>query len=89
MAESVGVSKGQDSRKTIEAGERIMKEMAERDFSDLDIQMVWIDGIRIGSYHFPLSAGHHPPRRHEWIVSQTWFCHANVTLIIVMLNCIK
>jgi transposase-like protein len=57
MAESAGVSKGQELRKTIEAGERIMKEMAECDFPDLDVQMVWIDGIRIGSYHVICAVG--------------------------------
>jgi len=51
MAETVGVSKSQVSRETIEAGERLLKELAERDFSKLDILAVWIDGIQIGSYH--------------------------------------
>jgi transposase-like protein len=51
MAESVGVSKSQVSRETIEAGERQLKELAERDFSGLDILAVWIDGIQLGTYH--------------------------------------
>ena len=34
MAETVGVSKSQVSRETIEAGERLLKELAERDFSE-------------------------------------------------------
>ena len=36
MAETVGVSKSQVSRETIEAGERLLKDLAERDFSGLD-----------------------------------------------------
>ena len=48
MAETVGVSKSQVSRETIEAGERLLKELAERDFSGLDILAVWIDGLQLG-----------------------------------------
>lgn len=57
MAETVGVSKSQVSRETIEAGERLLKEMAERDFSTLDILAVWIDGIQLGSYHVICAVG--------------------------------
>ncbi len=32
MADTVGVSKSQVSRETIEAGEKLLKELAERDF---------------------------------------------------------
>ena len=47
MAGTVGVSKSQVSRETIEAGERLLKELAERDFSGLDLLAVWIDGIQL------------------------------------------
>jgi putative transposase len=57
MAETVGVSKSQISRETIEAGERLLKELAERDFSKLDILAVWIDGIQLGSYHVICAVG--------------------------------
>ena len=57
MAESVGVSKSQVSRETIEAGERQLKELAERDFSGLDILAVWIDGIQLGTYHVICAVG--------------------------------
>jgi putative transposase len=57
MAETVGVSKSQVSRETIEAGERLLKELAERDFSKLDILAVWIDGIQLGSYHVICAVG--------------------------------
>ena len=45
MAQAVGVSKSQVSRETIEAGERLLEDLAERDSSKLDILAVWIDGI--------------------------------------------
>jgi putative transposase len=57
MAETVGVSKSQVSRETIEAGERLLKDLAERDFSKLDILAVWIDGIQLGSYHVICAVG--------------------------------
>jgi putative transposase len=57
MAETVGVSKSQVSRETIEAGERLLKELAERDFSGVDILAVWIDGIQLGSYHVICAVG--------------------------------
>jgi putative transposase len=57
MAETVGVSKSQVSRETIEAGERLLKELAERDFSGIDILAVWIDGIQLGSYHVICAVG--------------------------------
>ena len=57
MAETVGVSRSQVSRETIEAGERLLKELAERDFSRTDILAIWIDGIQLGSYHVICAVG--------------------------------
>jgi transposase-like protein len=57
MAETVGVSKSQVSRESIEAGERLLKELAERDFSTLDILAVWIDGIQLGAHHVICAVG--------------------------------
>jgi putative transposase len=57
MAETVGVSKSQVSRETIEAGERLLKELAERDFSALDILAIWVDGIQLSSYHVICAVG--------------------------------
>lgn len=51
MAETVGISKSQISRENIEAGERLLRELAERDFADLDILIIYIDGIQLGDYH--------------------------------------
>lgn len=57
MAETVGVSKSEVSRETIEAGERLLKEMAERDLSGLEILALWIDGIQLGPYHVICAVG--------------------------------
>jgi transposase-like protein len=50
MAEQVGVSKSQVSRENIEAGERLLKELTERDFSQHDLLIIYIDGLRFGEY---------------------------------------
>jgi putative transposase len=57
MDQTVGVSKSQVSRETIEAGERLLEDLAGRDFSSLDLLAVWIDGIQLGSYHVICAAG--------------------------------
>jgi transposase-like protein len=57
MAETVGVSKSRVSRETIEAGERLLKGLAERDFAKLDLLAVWIDGLQLGSYHVICAVG--------------------------------
>lgn len=50
MAEQVGISKSQVSRENIEAGERLLQELAERDFTQLDLLVVYIDGMRFGEH---------------------------------------
>jgi transposase-like protein len=50
MAEQVGVSKSQVSRENIEAGERLLKELTERGFSQHDLLIIYIDGLRFGEY---------------------------------------
>lgn len=57
MAETVGVSKSQVSREFIEAGERLLKELAERDFSQTDILVVYVDGLQFGPYHVICAVG--------------------------------
>lgn len=51
MAESVGVSRSAVSRANIEAGTKLLAELAERRFDELDILVVYIDGICLGSHH--------------------------------------
>lgn len=57
MAETVGVSKSEVSRENIEAGERLLKDLTERDLSGLEILAVWIDGIQFGPYHVICAVG--------------------------------
>ena len=57
MAETVGVSKSQVSRETIEAGERLLKDLAERDLSGLELLAIWIDGLQLGSHHVICAVG--------------------------------
>lgn len=51
MAQSVGISKSAVSRANIEAGGKLLKELAEKRFDDLDILVIYIDGIRLGEHH--------------------------------------
>lgn len=51
MAESVGISKSAVSRANIEAGERLLKELAERRFDQLDILIIYLDAIVLGDFH--------------------------------------
>lgn len=50
MAEQVGVSKSQVSRENIDAGERLLQALAERDFSTKDLLIIYVDGMRFGEY---------------------------------------
>lgn len=51
MAQSVGISKSAVSRANIEGGEKLLTELAERRFDELDILVIYIDGIRLGDHH--------------------------------------
>jgi len=57
MAEQVGISKSQVSREFIEAGQRMLQSLAEKDLSELDILVVYIDGIQFGKYHVICAMG--------------------------------
>ncbi len=57
MAATVGVSKSQVSRETIAAGERLLKEMAERDLKGLELLAIWIDGLQLGGHHVICAVG--------------------------------
>jgi|KBSSwiStaDraftv2_1062776.scaffolds.fasta_scaffold307002_1 transposase-like protein len=50
MADSIGISKSALSRANIEAGEKLLKELAERRF-DQDMLVIYIDGLQLGSFH--------------------------------------
>ena len=57
MADQVGVSKSEVSRETIEAGTRVLQELAERDLRALDVLVVYLDGIVFGDYHVLAAVG--------------------------------
>ena len=57
MADQVGISKSEVSRETIEAGTRVLQELAERDLSELDVLVVYLDGIQFGDYHVLAAVG--------------------------------
>ncbi len=48
MAEQVGVAKSQVSRENMEAGERLLKELTERDFCQHDLLIIYINGLGFG-----------------------------------------
>ena len=60
MAETVGVSKSAVSRANIQAGEKLLAELAERRFEDLDILVVYLDGLRLGKHHILGAVGVDP-----------------------------
>ena len=57
MADQVGISKSEVSRETIEAGTRVLQELAERDLNELDVLVVYLDGIVFGDYHVLAAVG--------------------------------
>ncbi len=57
MAETVGVSKSQVSRKFVEASEKSLKELMERCFDDKDLLIVYLDGIVFGGHHVIVALG--------------------------------
>lgn len=57
MAQTVGVSKSQVSREFIESGERLLKTLAERDFSETNLLVIYVDGLQFGPYHVICAVG--------------------------------
>jgi len=57
MAETVGVSKSQISREFAVSSEQQLKNLCERRFDDLDILIVYIDGIQFGDCHVIVAIG--------------------------------
>ena len=57
MAETVGVSKSSVSREFVEASGAELKALCERRFDDVDIVIVYIDGIVLGGYHVIAAVG--------------------------------
>ena len=57
MVDAVGISKSEVSREAIEAGEQVLRDLAERRFDDRDILIVYLDGIQFGRYHVVAAVG--------------------------------
>ena len=57
LADQAGISKSEVSRETIEAGTRVLQELAERDLSELDVLVIYVDGIQFGKYHVLAAVG--------------------------------
>jgi len=57
MADTVGVSKSAVSRETIEASERVLKELMERRLDAWDLLVVYVDGIQFGAHHVLAAVG--------------------------------
>ena len=57
MAETVGVSKSQISREFIEISSQQFQSFCERDFSDKEFLVIYLDGIRFGQFHVIAALG--------------------------------
>ena len=57
MADTVGVSKSAVSRETVEASERVLKELMERGLDAWDLLVIYLDGIQMGSHHVLAAVG--------------------------------
>ena len=60
MAESVGISRSAVSREFIAASEEQLKALCERRFDELEILIVYIDGIRCDEHHVIVALGVDP-----------------------------
>lgn len=57
MAKTVGVSKSSVSRHAVEASAKALEALAERRFDEVDILVVYIDGIIFGEHHVIVAVG--------------------------------
>src|SRR5260370_2345725 len=57
MASTCGVSKSNVSREAAEASEEALKELLERSFDDVDLLVIYIDGMMFGEHHVISAVG--------------------------------
>ena len=57
MADTCGVSKSNVSREAIAAGEEALKELLERRFDELDLLVIYLDGMVFGDHHMISAVG--------------------------------
>ncbi len=67
MAASCGVSKSNVSREAAEAGEEALKQLLERRFDDVDLLVIYIDGMVFSDYHV-ISAVGVDPQGHKHVL---------------------
>lgn len=60
MAESVGISRSAVSREFVAASEEKLRALCERRFDDLEVLIVYIDGIRFDEHHVIVALGVDP-----------------------------
>ena len=57
MASTCGVSKSNVSREAAEAGEEALNELLERRFEEVDLLVIYIDGMMFGEHHVISAVG--------------------------------
>ncbi|MCJ7627902.1 MAG: IS256 family transposase [Longimicrobiales bacterium] len=57
MADTVGVSKSAVSREAIQASTRVLTELMERRFDDVDLLIIYLDGMQFGRHHVLAGVG--------------------------------
>jgi len=57
MADSAGVSRSAVSREAAEAGARLLEQLLDRRWDDVEILVIYIDGMRFGSHHVISAVG--------------------------------
>jgi putative transposase len=57
MAATCGVSKSTVSREAAEAGEEALKELLERRFDEMDLLVIYLDGMQFGEHHVISAVG--------------------------------
>jgi transposase-like protein len=85
MAETVGVSKSAVSRANIEAGQKLLEELAERRLDDLDLLIIYLDGIRLGKHHI-LGAVGVDPTGQKHVLGLREGSSENTTVVTELLN---
>ena len=67
MASSCGISKSNVSREAAEAGEEALKQLLERRFDQIDLLVIYIDGMVFSDYHV-ISAVGVDPQGHKHVL---------------------
>ena len=57
MAETVGVSRSSVSHEALEASEEQLRQLGERRFDDLDLLIIYVDGVIFGEHHVLVAVG--------------------------------